>query len=314
MEEDQRRERCRLLIIVLRGLMCKNNVSSVEDLKKSILKYDGLTSISRTGRWKGVVRELPNPSRTGFLGTSPWTDILSRNIVLSHSLPVNPIMWGSRSCNTAVWGVQVLFAPSSRDLALAETLSRDTVLTGGFGGTRGLLTPICSFWSVCSLRDSFQGPVLLIFLFSLSSVLWRGPVIFPLCCFILLVTKFARRIRGALLRCLPSSTSLSELIVLSELLAGALRLFAIGFGLDGVSVLSFLVAFLAYELTVALLLFSLLNSSLELPEFVRGGDWERDEDGEMDEPGWTTGTLPHAATRRTDLHEVLIKCMRKWNI
>lgn len=71
MEEDQRRERCRLLIIVLRELMCKNNVSSVEDLKKSILKYDGLTSISRTGRWKGVVRELPNPSRTGFLGTSP---------------------------------------------------------------------------------------------------------------------------------------------------------------------------------------------------------------------------------------------------
>lgn len=95
--------------------------------------------------------------------------------------------------------------------------------------------------------------------------------------------------------------------MLSELLAGALRLFAIGFGLDGVSVLSFL----AYELTVALLLFSLLNSSLELPEFVRGGDWERDEDGEMDEPGWTTGTLLHAATRRTDLHEVLIKCMRK---
>ena len=67
MEEDQRRERCRLLIIVLRGLMCKNNVSSVED----ILKYHGLTSISRTGRWKGVVRELPNPSRTGLLGTSP---------------------------------------------------------------------------------------------------------------------------------------------------------------------------------------------------------------------------------------------------
>lgn len=90
--------------------------------------------------------------------------------------------------------------------------------------------------------------------------------------------------------------------MLSELTASALRLLAIGLGLDGVSALSCLAVFLAYELAVALLLLSLLHSSLELPEYVRGGDWERDEDGEIDEPGWTTETLSHAETRRTGLY------------
>ena len=252
-----------------------------------------------TGRLTGVVAEISNPSRGEFLGMSLWTDRpVSGSTILSRPLSDILIVWGLRSRDIIVSGIYVHLASSRRDPALTARLSRDTVLTGGFGGTRGFSLKISFLWSVCALLVgvSFQETVLLVFFFSLkafSATFWRWTFKFPsLSSFVRWEAVYPRRDRGPLLRCILSSLSLSELIVLSELIAGVLRLI-----LKSVPALPSLAVLFSYVLAVALLRFSLFESFLEL--FVWSGDWERDEDGEVDVSGWTIGVLEPVKTQNT---------------
>lgn len=171
-------------------------------------------------------------------------------------------------------------------------LSRDVVRAGGFGGTRGLWVGICLFTLVGleSLADSFHETVFFA-LFAPTGTcrckIWRAPVVFVLRSFVLL-DGCPRRWRGPLLRRALCSTSLSELIVLSELNVGVLRLFASNRDLAGVPALSSLaVLFSSLPVFVFILLIS-FNSTLRVPdvgrlpdvESVRAGEWERDDDAE----------------------------------
>ena len=172
-------------------------------------------------------------------------------------------------------------------------LSRDVVRTGGFGGTRGLSVGICLFIFVklVSFGDSFHETVFFVLFAPTGTCLCnilRAPVVFVLWSFGRLEDGCPRRWRGPLLRWALRSMSLSELSVLSELNVGVLRMFASDRDLAGVTALSSLaVLFSSLALFIFILIFSFSSSPgvqdlgrFPDVEFVRAGEWERDDDAE----------------------------------
>ena len=158
---------------------------------------------------------------------------------------------------------------------------------------RGLSVGICLFTLVrlVSFGDSFHETVFFALFAPTGTCLckvWRAPVVFVLWSFVRLEDGCPRRWRGPLLRWAMRSTSLSELIVLSELNVGVLRLFASDRDLAGMPALSSLAVLFSSLALFIFILFISFNSSLGVPdvgrlpdvESVRAGEWERDDDAE----------------------------------
>lgn len=193
----------------------------------------------------------------------------------------------------------------------ATPLSRDVVLAGGFGGTRGLSVGICLFTLVrlVSFGDSFHETVFFALFAPTRTCLCeicRAPVVFVFWSFVRLDDGCPLRWRGPLLRCALRSMSLSELSVLSELNEGVLRLFASDRDLAGVPALSSLAVLFSSLAVFIFILFIFFNSSLGVPEVgrlpdvesVRAGEWERDDDAEWYVSTWRTWRLGPAQWRQ----------------